>query len=970
MSSDPIGPRARVLARNLPVEIGGAKARAVVADVDLVPGGQDGLLDLEDRNPKIDVHAARAVIPGAEVGRIARQNSAAGPVKGLEVKLLGQDRFEARGTVNGSIPFAANGRVGARGGKLQFLPGSVDLSHLGLQVHLDIPGRRADVAVPSGILIGALRGEALGGEPGAGKGPARDWPLVDPRISWQDAWTFGLGAGLRVDGQVVPLTAKVALGIGSEDGWLRFGLSDVRLKAEGADVLVDLATRTARASLPADLVSTRVQESAKRELQDPRLSWNGPDFARLEGDFPMSRLLGAAAGGEARLHLVANARLAAVGGKIQASLEDVSVKGDALSFVAHPRRNAATARISTRFVEEALARMVPGGVAIRSLSWPESDRWRILADLGGAPLEASGTIEARDGKLVLGIASLATRAGDDQVALKLDPASNLVRASVPEKALVALLGGSAPLEGMAMKVRPGGSLQTTGRFGLWKMKVPVKLDGKLSLGQDGQPRYTVLRTHFFGLDMTGAMRFLGLSLGSLDKKGSWEGNTLRIKPGGFPAGLRLASLESREGALEVGLRPGDALPGGARGIRFDGEKLEIDPAAAFSLPGTITAVRADRQALTFEMALDRSRLQTMIRLPAGVAFDGLSFEADPSAIAGRKIPGKLQGLKAGPGGAEATFALDDDVFAPLAKLPPGIKFDGSGFRVDPKQGQPLPGRLTRVSSWDGGLKLSFALTDQELKGNFNLGKTGVAWDGHALTIDPAQNVKGLKATGAAVVDGDLVVEVGDGRTPVPAPSPERSLTLRHKGRARLQGFLIENASVELRPRTPDSKWTLDDLASADIRVHGGKIIVPPRKLDELIRAKLGPEDYRKFSPRFDGRRLVVHVPAIVGRVPLALRATTSADGNLLLEPTGFYGNIPLLEWPQRLIGLLLKPITWLIPGADGLKVDLKAASGVALPRLERADATPEGLVLDFGDPDARSGEPATRSVDSSPADRG
>lgn len=951
MPSEATGPRARVLVRNLPVELGGARARADVADIDLVAKGKDGVLDLEDKKPRIDVNAARAVIPGSEVSRIARQSANGGPVRNLDFKLLGSDRFEARGTAMGAIPFVASGKVGAAGGKLEFRPGRVDLSHLGLQVALDIPGRRANVAVPPGILAAALRGEALDG-PTAGK-PARDWPLADPGITWQDAESFKLRTGLRVDGQTVPLSATVGLGVGNEDGWLRFGLSDVRLEAQGAAIAVDLPARTAKASLPADLVTARVQEAARRELQNPRLSWNGAGFARLEGDLPLSRFLGEGAASGERLHLVADARLAAAAGKIEASLADVSVEGKALSFVAHPQRNAATVRVSARFVEDSLKRADLGGVAVKSFTWPAADRWRLQADLGGTPLEAAGSFGHRDGRLVFKIASLATEAGGDKVGLALDPANNLIRATVPEKALLALMGGSAPLEGMALKVRSGGALQTSGRFGVWKLKVPVKLDGTLSLGQDGKPRYAVDRTRFFGMDVTGPMRFLGISMGSLDKKGSWEGDTLVVNPAGLPAGMKLDGLETGDGLLRVDLKPGEALPGAAQGIRFDGETLEIDPAAAFPLPGKIEAARADGQALTFDVSLDRSKLQKLVQVPAGVTFDGASFKADPSAVAGRKIPGTLESLSAGPGGAEATFALHQEVFAPLSKLPPGVKFDGAGFRVDPKQGRDLPGRLTRVSGGVKGLALSFALTDKELQGNLNLGKTGVAWDGQALTIDPLQEVKGLKATGAAVVDGDLVVEVGDGRTEVPPSAPEKTLTLRHKGRAKLQGFIIENAAVDIRPRTPDTAWTLDNLPKADIKVHGGKIVVPSRKLDELIRAKLGDEDYEKFSPKFDGRRLIVHVPAILGRVPLALRATASSDGNLLLEPTGLFGNIPLLEWPQRLIGLLLKPVTWLIPGADGLKVDLRAASGVGLPKLQKAEATPEGLILDFGDPDAR-----------------
>ncbi|MBM3275243.1 MAG: hypothetical protein FJZ00_08820, partial [Candidatus Sericytochromatia bacterium] len=73
---EPTGPsRARVLARNLPIDMGGAQARVAVADIALLPQGADGILDLEDRHPRLQIRAARAVLPGQEVGRLAKEGS-------------------------------------------------------------------------------------------------------------------------------------------------------------------------------------------------------------------------------------------------------------------------------------------------------------------------------------------------------------------------------------------------------------------------------------------------------------------------------------------------------------------------------------------------------------------------------------------------------------------------------------------------------------------------------------------------------------------------------------------------------------------------------------------------------------------------------------------------------------------------------------------------------------------------------
>ncbi len=928
MPSDVTGsPRARVVARNLPLDMGGVQARVEVADVDLVAKTADGAIDFDDKHPKIEIHAARAIVSGEEIARIARE-SAKGPVDNLRLRLVGKDRFEARGTTDGGFPFVSHGKVGTEKGKLAFLPQALELTAKGAQIQVDIPGRAAKVAVPRALMDDALKSA----------------PLANPKLNWLNPNLAAFSAGLKVDGQTVPMTAKVALGVAA-DGWLRFGLSDVRLKSDGADIKVDLATRTAEVTVPPALIERKVEEAARRELRDPSLTWLGPDYAKLEGDLPLSRLLGPKAAAE-NLHMVAYAKLAARSGKIEARLDQLSLQGEALSGSASP--GFATVHISAKLIERGLKQVPLGGLAVSSFDIPAPDRWRLQADLGGSALTAQGTFDQVDGTLRFKLSSLDMPAGADKIALRLDPAANLIRATVPEAALTQMLGASAPLPGLSLAVQPGGKLQTSGGFKLMGVTVPLRLDGKLSVAPDGSTRYAVETTRMFGVNVTAPLRWARKTLGDFDKKGTWEGNTLIMKPAGLPPGMKLESLETGKGVLEVALRLDQAMPGGAPGVRFDGETLAIDPAALVPLPGKITSAHAGPAGFDFQIHLDGARMDKFLKLPGGVTFDGQTFRADPSAAAGRPIPGTLTGLSAGKGGGKATFSLDPKVFAPLATLPKGVKFDGTGFRVDPKQGQPLPGKLIGARATPDGMALDLALTAAELKGDFNLGASGVAWDGHALTVDVSGGMPGARATGAAVVDGDLVVEVGDGKSAVPPGSAERVIKIAHKGRAKVMGFVMEDPLVELRPKSPDGAFDLQHLDKAAIAVKGGKIIVPPAKLQELIRAKLGRDDYKKFEPDFDGRRLTVHVPALIGRIPLALRFEKTSDGQLQLAPSGFFGKIPLLEWPQRLIGLLLTPVTWLIPGADGVKIDLKAASGVDLPGLKNVEATPEGLVLDFG----------------------
>ncbi|MBM3267591.1 MAG: hypothetical protein FJZ01_08080 [Candidatus Sericytochromatia bacterium] len=931
------GPRARVVARNLPLDMGGVAARVDVAEVDLLPKNPDGVLDLDDKHPKVAIRSARAIVAGDEISRIAAK-SAKGPVSDLRLRLLGQDRFEATGQAEGGIPFKASGKVGTAAGKLAFFPQGLDLTAGGAQVHLDIPGRAAKVAVPQSMLDEALAGA----------------PIARPKLTWQGPRLGTLAGALHFDGQQVPMTAKIGLGV-APDGWLRFGVSDVRLRSDGADIAVDLATRTAKITVPPAIIERKVEESARRELQNPALIWLGPNAARLEGDVPLTRLLGPDAG-PGSLKLQAYADLAAKQGKIEARLNHLSLAGDDLSLTTTPATGLAAVHVSTALVARTLQKAKLDGLRVTEFAVPAPGQWRLRADLGGTALEAAGGFEARDGKLRFDIASLDMPSGADHIALRLDPAANLVRATVPEAALTRLIGAGAPLPDMALKLAPGGKLQTAGKFKLLGLPLPIRLDGTLSLGSDGQPRYAVARTRMVGIDVTAPLRWFGLTLGKLDPKGSWEGNTLKLAAGGLPPGMALHSLETGAGVLEVALRPDKALPGGAPGVRFDGRTLEVDPAAVLPLPGKVVSAHAGPSGFDFQIRLDGSKMDKFVKLPTGVTFDGQTFRADPSAAAGRPVPGTLTSLSAGPEGGQATIAVAPEVFAPLQKLPPGVKFDGTGFRVDPKQGKALPGRLTDARATGSGLALDLALTDKELKGDFNLGATGVAWDGQALTVDVSGGFAGTRATGAAVVDGDLVVEVGDGQSKPAASASGRVVAINHSGRARVMGFLMDNPSVELRPKTPGGQFDLQSLDKAAITVLGGKIIVPPAKLQELIKAKLGPADYKKLEPTYDGRRLTIRFPLPIGSIPFALRFEKTRDGNLQLAPSGFFGSIPLLEWPQRLIGLLLSPVTFLIPGADGVKIDLKAASGVALPDLKNVDATQEGLVLDFGGPSPAGSE--------------
>ncbi|MBI6546293.1 MAG: hypothetical protein HY692_05830 [Cyanobacteria bacterium NC_groundwater_1444_Ag_S-0.65um_54_12] len=590
---------------------------------------------------------------------------------------------------------------------------------------------------------------------------------------------------------------------------------------------------------------------------------------------------------------------------------------------------------------------------LHKLDWSKPDIWHMEASLAGKPLSASGKVElTADGRLAFLIQRLQLQQGNSKLALRLDLSKKIVHATVPETFLQDSLRSILPLSQLAVKVHEGQRLMVTGRYQLWGLKLPLAVRGRLTLGEAGAVRYTIEEAQIGKYRMPDFMERLGINLSQIvrgDAK-AWEGNTYVVRNLRLPANLALNSLTTRQGSIEATLQIANGLPQKLRGISLLDNRLEIDPQAFFAFPGTIQKVQAAGDGLSLHIALDRQKVRSLVKTPEGITFDGTALYATPAAIARQPLPIRLLSISGGTKGLAVRFAIDPTLLDPLKRLPSGIQFTGTGFDIDPKQGRPLPGRLLSATGSAAGLKLRFALSDAELKAVWKSQHQGVAWNGQALLLDPAALPGKARATGVAVKAGDLEIELGDGTSFSPVAGADHEIHFAGTGPMQLRGIQIANIAAVIRPKQTDMPIRLDQLKAANIEIQGGRVTVPPATIDQILHQKLG-KDYEKLSPSFAGRRLVVQVPILFGRIPLALRFKKTADGNLQLVPTGFFGQFQLFEWPQRLIGSLLNPLSFLIPTPTSVKVNLQAAAasaGVKLPPLAEVSADASGLLLDFG----------------------
>ncbi|MBI6545295.1 MAG: hypothetical protein HY692_00785, partial [Cyanobacteria bacterium NC_groundwater_1444_Ag_S-0.65um_54_12] len=871
----------------------------------------------------------------------------------------------------------AAGRIGVLGGRLAFSPQVVDLLPPPASVHLDIPQQQALVSIPSQTIERVL--ESLPKIPQLKKaGPL----VVKPHITWLGNNRFELGAGLVIGKETFSLAAQGQLAV-SSDARLRLGLKDLHIDLGDAVVDVSLDKRIARASIPLATVQ-RDAASFLSGLHNVEARWLAPAMLQISGELdpakstskkptkvndlsaagvraprlslaipPAARALmekWSAPGQKARLTIAT--ALAAQDGKVVARINNVEFKGANFQVLARPQEGTASIMVSPDLLRQMLQRVAGAWGEIQQLRWTKPNNWRLAGTLGERAWEAGGTMAVTaQGKLVLDINSLRLQQGVGKIAVQPDLASGRVQVTLPETLLPTILrSAQLPLERPVLKVLAGNRLEASGRYRIWGIPLPIRTSGSLALGGEGDTaRYTIDSAWTGKLPVMGIMKRFGLTFARIASKNpnSWEGNTYTTQKLRIPPGLKLTGFTKRQGAVEATLQLASNLTAKLYGVQLTANRITVDPQTLLALPGSLRSVQADETGLALTLGLDRQKLQSYVKTAPGISFDGAALYATPEAIARRSVPIKLLALSGDTKGVTALFALKPALFEPLKRLPPGISFDGTGFRIDPKQGKPVPGRLTAVKGDATGLKLRFALSREELARSWKVSRQGVAWDGQAITFDTAALPGGARATGAVVKEGNLEVELGD-RSLLPSPGADPEIRFEGKGPIRVKGFLADRLSAILRPRRPDLPLSLDKLTDAAIEVTAGRIVVTPAALDQALRKKLGA-DYDKLAPRFDGRRLIVRTPAWLGHLPMALRFEKTTDGKLQLVPSGLFGQYRVAEFPQRAIGLLLSPLSFLLPRSNNRQVDLQeAAGGVKLPPLAGVMAKPEGLILDFG----------------------
>ena len=282
--------------------------------------------------------------------------------------------------------------------------------------------------------------------------------------------------------------------------------------------------------------------------------------------------------------------------------------------------------------------------------------------------------------------------------------------------------------------------------------------------------------------------------------------------------------------------------------------------------------------------------------------------------------------------------------ASLSELPKGLALEGNILKVNPPELALLPGPLRDVTVEGAGVRLVAELPDSAIEERLPVLGPGIQWKDGQVAIDLEAWSPGTRVREARIEDGALHLGLGEASAPRGRSDGVAAVSVRTEGRMSVQGFVLENADLSVRPPAGGA-LAMDKVTPADVTLHKGRILVTPTKLDALLRRSLG-KDYDRMKPCLEDGRLVVRDGPL--GLPLALRLEAGDDGLLKLRPASVLGNSRLLEVPQRLLGLLLTPVTALVPDDPRQSIDLAKLSGAGLPRLRDVEVTDEGIWLDFG----------------------
>ncbi len=913
MSSEVRG--ARVLAYDVPVRLGSVEATAEAADLDLLPS--QGAVNLDKATHPMAIHAARVDIPGSEIEQVVRRKAAGAGVN-LAVRLAGHDSFVASGKARG-MPFAARGRLTTRKGKFAAVLNSVDITDHGIQAQVDVQAGKARVHASNAQLLRLVEGASAGLGRRSASGGA--W-LVDPELTWRSATNCVLSGKLPAALGGYPLKAEANVNQPDAKGTLGIHVGPIQVAVPGAPASVDLAAGTATAQISPSAIAKAIQ--AGPGWSGAKLRWLDGDHVKAQGDLVVPEPLASLVGPTARVQ--ATASVAAVNGKVVAAVGRLQVSGDGFSLTYTPASKSGTAQVDTATLSRALDRISGGQVQVEKIQSTGDGQIQVQVKALGSLFDVTGKVAGvKDGKVVLQLEGIAALEGAAKIPVTVDPETGRIHATVPPEALAALPGVSS-LSQYKLTPLAGDRLAAASTRRWLGIPVPVQTVGSVALDSKGRIAYTVDGASVFGIPILGLLRMAGKSMQDLEG-GHWTGNTLRLTPK-LPGQLKLAAFHTQPGAFAVDLVPPESLSQAARGLDIHGNQLEFDPAEVMPLPGRVTSLSVDATGLVAGFQVDAAGLARLVRLPRGIAFDGKALSIDPEVALGRSLPGKLVKVSGSAAGVAATVALDPALLQRLHSLPRGVQLHGDTLEIEPEAAG-LPGHVESVSGGPNGIDVELAISRPELAGLWHFpAASGLAWDGQALTVDPAALQPGVqvRAEGIRVHKGDLVVDVGDG-TPLPAPGKAPGLYISDPGVVQAKGMDIRGLQAVVTPGSPGAPVDLAHLGRDHVKVDAGQVRVSAAQIDQMIHKVMSPADLARYQPRFVNGKVHVTVHVAFFDVGLSLAFHKTADGKLELSPDGLIGS--------------------LLGGGHAMTIDIAKSLGIDIAPLKEVQAGSSGLTLTF-----------------------
>ncbi|MEB3236030.1 MAG: hypothetical protein VKO64_00195 [Candidatus Sericytochromatia bacterium] len=937
MRSDP--PKARVQVRDLEVALGPVQAKVIHGEVDLVAKpGQDKLVLDQAVVPR--VRAAEATVAASELVDAVRASlgAKAGDVlDGLEVVLSGKERFLVRGRGPTGEPFSMEGLILSRGGRLLLVPTRGEARIDGLPVALDVPAAKGTVRVsPEDV---ASRLSALRDSSGRPR-------ILNPVVHGLGDGTLQFSATVRKDGQLMPLAARVKPEV-LPSGNLGMRLFDVRVEAAGHEAHVDLVR--GKAQVEADWSEMRrvIGGILGGMVPNAAVAPDGQGGIRVTGeattgtfvDLPDRR----GPLGRTPVQVVTDMALSATpDGRMQAHLKRFEAKGPFIELGMDGLRDKVDVRLPERGLLALLGEVMGPGVRVGALK-PTSDRtFRARIGDAGQELEIDGRIDNRGGDLAVHLEALHLPGGWGRAVLS--GKGEALEARLDWAELARGIERQLPLRGVSLKPGVDGRVQIEGRLALLGVPVlPVKLEIRPHLETAGGLGADVLSCKVAGAGLMGILEGTGLSLERLAGKGLFAGNRLKLGDLPLPPGLTPGPLSAGSEGLSLKLRADSRALGIGPTVKLDGPTLTLGAQATLGLPGPVTSLSLATGALVLEAAVSERGLLPMLPKMPGVDVSRTRLVLPMGLGVGEAQATRLQDIKVGPEGATLTVDARPLVQGSMADLPQGMALRGDLLEVEIPRPAGLPIRTTDVRVRGDGVDVVVGMTREALTQALPRVGEGVRWAEDGVEIDLEAWAPGAKVREARVEDGALRLGLG-AEAEAPRGMQGSPVRVRTDGRVQVHGFVLEGAEVLVRPPA-SGPLQIDKLGPKDIKLRHGQVLVSPAKLDALLRETMG-KDYAKLAPRLDGDRLVIQDGPI--GLPVSLAVEAAKDGSLKLVPTSILGRSSFLEIPQMFVGMMLKPLTSLIPDDPRQSVDLAKVSGADLPPLQGARITEEGLWLDFG----------------------